>query len=285
MIKRALFNLLSLLPYPAGNRLISSTAGLAIVQRTIFRHASRGMSRCKERFGLDQSVAAMTRQHVVSTLFDPWRIRKLGTMDKNEYQRWVSITNSELITSALQRHQGVLIAICHIGMARFLPLALAREGIDCVVLEADSYYKKLALPGAEKMKSIEIRSSEGFYLKVLFQARKVLKNKGVLLMAPDGLQGMGKGSPHSFLGKERTFHGSFAAMAAQTGAVVIWTSISVRDDGRIDVRFEKSPRLDGASEEEVSTHLVSQYVGFVENVWREDITRVGLHHLTSFLSL
>lgn len=285
MIKRALFYFVSLVPYSLGSYLIDAIAARPTAQRTLFRDSLRTMSMCSKLLPGDQTLRAMVRRHVVSSGVDPWRIRKLGLMNDDEYHRWVSIINGGLIKSLQVEGKSVLIATCHIGMARFLPLAMAREGIDVIVLEGDSYYQKLNLPGADTLKSIEMRSAKGFYLKAMFQAKKVLNNVGVLLMAPDGLHGMGEGNICPFLGKERTFYAGFAGLAAMTGAVVIWVNFTTSDDGRIEIKFVKSNPVNSDSQEEVVADLMSQYVSFVEGVWKKDIANVKQRHLVNFLSL
>jgi lauroyl/myristoyl acyltransferase len=203
---------------------------------------------------------------------------------KEKYHRWVSVSNIDLIKAAQEQGRGVLLTACHIGMGRFLPLAMAREGFDIVTLEADAYYRKLNLPHAERYKSLEMRDSDGFFLKVLFQAKKHLKNAGVVLMAPDGKQGMGEGAGYSFLGSERNFYAGFGALAEQTKAVVIWCNITVHDNGRIDVELTESPQPSGSSPDEKADSLVRQYVAFVEEIWKTGIAKVNGRHIADYLS-
>jgi lauroyl/myristoyl acyltransferase len=285
VIKRAVWKILLLIPYGLGSRMFDTHGGITILQTKHFRRALRNMSMSKELLSIDQSVQTLVRRHAVSTFLDRWRIQKLGAMSLDEYHRWVTVTNSDLFKSRQAQHTGVVLAACHIGMTRFLPLALAREGIDVATLEADAYYKNLKVPGVTSLESIDLKSANGFFLKALFRAKKILDHSGILLMAPDGLHGMGEGKKYPFLGKERTFYGGFAALAAKSGAAVIFPNLAVHADGRIEVEFSEGPLGIGESQEDIVDSLVGQYVSFVEDTWKTDLHKVTGPHLTFFHSL
>jgi lauroyl/myristoyl acyltransferase len=273
------------MPYSMGSRLISIFAARPLLQGTIFKGVLLTMSKCKKLLAFDQSERTMVRRHIVSTSADPWRIWKLSSVSEHEYKRWITVRNGDLIRSKQAQGQGVLLVTCHIGMSRILPLAMNREGIDVTTLESTSYYRNKQLPGADTFKTIETKPADGFYLKVLFQAREVLNNSGVLLMAPDGRQGMGEGKQYPFLGKKRTFFGGFAALAEKTNSVVILSNITVHDNGFIDIELEECPRPLCRSQDEVIVSLVDQYVNFVENLWKTDVTKVKGRHIAYYLSL
>lgn len=284
-MKSFVFFIASLIPYGAGARLICLLSGSKTLQKLFFRGVADAMMRYREALSLDVSSTEMTRRHLIATSFDPWRIKKLSSMTDEEFFRWVTVKNLHLIKETISAGQGVLIASVHIGMARLLPLLMYRSGVDMTTLEADNYYRRHALAVAEKMKSIEMRSEEGFYLKILFKAKKVLSKGGTLLMAPDGLQGMGEGTNYPFLNKERSFFSGFASLAEKTDAKVFWIDVDVQDNGCIEIEFTHSSKPDTDTEGDVVERWVQVYAGHVESVWRRDITKVQRRHLRHFLSI
>ena len=285
MIKKVLFKVLAILPYAQGSTLISILAAIPLVQDVFFRHVVVTMKKLKQELKLEQNVRQLTHRHIVSTSFDPWRIRKLSLMSDDVYRQWVKLKNLSLIKSRHEMKQGVLLAMCHVGMARILPMVMLRENIDITMLETDSYYSQLDLPCADRIKSIEMRSSNNFFLKIVFKAKKVLKSAGVLLMAPDGLRGMGEGTDHAFLDKRRSFFGGFATLAEQTGSAVVLSDITVYNDGSIEVEFSECPDLDQIVPEQLVRRHLEFYVDHLEILWQNDISKVSTRHLNYFLSL
>ncbi len=283
MIKKVLLKTASLLPYDAGSRLIRFLAVGPVLQRTLFRRNLQAMTRLKAQLDLPQSVSELTRRHIIRTEFDPWRIGKLGHMDKTEFDRWVRFRNLDQVQAALTEGQGVLFANTHVGMARFLPLAMKRKDINVTTLEADPYYKRFNFPGIDGFDSIELRSADGFYLKAMFAAKKVLKKGGALLMAPDGLQGMGDGDAFPFLEKKRNFFSSFTGLAKQTKAKVFIGLFEVDDDGHIEVRLELCG--DFARPETEECVVLEQYIQHLEDLWKDEISSVQGRHLMHYLTL
>jgi lauroyl/myristoyl acyltransferase len=270
--------LLATLSYARGSRVLARAASSGLFQRVFFGDVRRAMACCKEKMGLDQSVTQLARDHIVSSSFDPWRIRKLALMEPGECRRWTQVRNMELLTTPLSEGRGVLLITCHAGMSRALPLLMERGGIPVTTLEADSYYGALGFSG-ERYASLEMRRNEGFYLKLLFQAKKQLQKGGVLLMAPDGKQGMGEGNEFPFLERKRMFYGGFAALAEQTGAVVIWATVAVEDDGHVVADLQTLPTPAGLPAEEARDRLLNQYVNCVESTWRSNIARINVRHI------
>lgn len=283
MIKPLLLRAASLLPYGAGSWLIGFMASGPVLQLTLFRRNRQAMTRLKAQMNLPQSVAELTRHHIIRTEFDPWRIGKLGHMDPDEFHRWVRFRNLDQVRAALETGQGVLFANTHVGMARFLPLAMKREGIDVTTLEADPYYKRFNFPGIDGFDSIELRNADGFFLKAIFSAKKVLKKGGALLMAPDGLQGMGEGDEYPFLQKKRSFFSSFTGLAKQTKAQVFIGLLEVDDNGFVEVRLE--PCGDFSQPDLDESVVLKHYIRHLEDLWQEEISSVQGRHLVHYLTL
>lgn len=285
VLKRFLLKLYLLVPYPLGSRLLYWLAGLQLVQKTFFARTVQLFTVVTKELDCPDSSTELTRRQVVTSQLDPWRVLKLAHMDDATFQRWVKIENLELLQSKLDAGQGVLIATCHTSMNRSLPMILARGGIKTTLLEGDSYFKKLNVPYGKDLDSIEMRSSDGFYLKILSQAKKVLTSGNVLTMAPDGLQGMGQGEDFPFLGKRRPFFVSFANLALKAGSAVLFCEFEPDCDGHISIRFVDCRDNDSLAMEERAASIAAQYVSHVEHLWRRDISLVHGKHLAYFCSL
>lgn len=267
-------------PYGASSRFIHMITGCEIFQKIFAKRYLKLMKAIRVELGLRQPLKELVQRQLECGLLDQWRISKLARMAPEEYEKWIKIENIELLKNEIEKGSGVLIANTHTCMSRFVPVLLAREGINVTCLEADDYYAKLKLPGLELNSSISIRGDKGFYLKALMNAKKVLKSGGVLVMAPDGLQGMASGHTTSFLGRKRPFYTTFAALAEQTSSPVIMGIFSLDSNGILNINFKK---CESDNHSETSSQLIISYVKHLESIWLQDIGAVQSRHLVNYL--
>lgn len=243
------------------------------------------MTRIREATGTEQSVAALVKRQLSSSSIDKWRILALGKMSPTEFSRWVTIKNIAAVRAALDAGTGVLLVNTHISMNRIMPVVIAREGLALTSLEADDYYAGSGVPGLEQNESITIRGDDGFYLKALMRAKKTLKSGRILLMAPDGLQGMGSGNEYEFLQRKRPFFASFATLAEQTGARVFIGNFNLADNGHLDVEFIPCDTNADSAVTGRADMIVGNYIRHLESVWKQDPGVVQAKHLAYYLNL
>lgn len=103
-------------------------------------------------------------------------------------------------------------------------------------------------------------------------ARQVLEKGGIVNVHADGRHGYSQGRLYNFLGRQRSFHTSFAELALLTGATVIAVDVTLHRNGRATLTFVGS--FDPGAAHEAYPHrverLVNQYVAFCQAKWANE---------------
>jgi lauroyl/myristoyl acyltransferase len=105
----------------------------------------------------------------------------------------------------------------------------------------------------------------GLAARVVVEMASRLVDGGLVVMQGDGLKGRVK-THVPVLGRMYPFRSGFAELAAQTGAIVLPTTIDLEASGK--VRIVLHTKLDSGPENEPHetriTNLISQYAAFIE---------------------
>ena len=282
---RRLFDLAGRLPYGAVSRLLSLFFGNPLLQHTLFRKRRRQLQRMRNLIGCSGSMARDLMRHLFGIYTIAWRANALSRCDDAAFRTWVRIENEGALAALKAAGQPALLVSCHTAISRLTPLALMRLGHDIATLEPEPYLQLMGARGAERIQSITLRGEgEKFWMKEMFQAKKVLDAKRMLHLALDGHQGTG-GVVHDFLGRKRVFHVGLAKLAIQMGAPIVLMRSTLDDDGHVNLAFLGPLDIGDASlpEDARLDRFLSHYVGMIETIWRTDLGNVSPRHLPPHL--
>lgn len=283
---RHLLDLAGALPYGMVSRLLSIFLGHPLLQRLLFGKPRRQLHRMRGLIGCSSgSVARDVTRHLLGRYTIPWRVNALSRCDDAAFRFWVRIENESVLADLKTAGTPVLLVSCHTAISRLTPLVLMRMGHDIATLEPEPYLQRMGARGAERIQSITLRGEgEKFWMKEMFQAKKVLDAKRMLHLALDGHQGTG-GAPRDFLGRKRVFHVGLATLAIQMGVPIVLVRSTLDEGGHVHMEFRGPLDLgDTAQPEAVRLdRFLDHYVGMIEAIWRTDLGNVSPRHLQPYL--
>ena len=284
-LSRRLIDLAGGLPYGAVSRVLSMLLGNPLMQRTLFRKRRRQLQRMRGLIGCTGNAARDLARHLSGLYSMPWRVNALSRLDAGAFRAWVRIENEQVLTDLKAASSPALLVSCHTAISRLTPLVLVRLGHDIATLEPEPYLQRMGARGAEQIQSITLRGEgEKFWMKEMFQSKKVLDEKRMLHLALDGHQGTG-GIEHAFLGRKRIFHLGLAKMAIQMSIPIVLVRSTLDEDGHVNLVFIGPLDVgDAVQPEEVRVkRFLDQYVDMIETIWRNDLGNVSPRHLPPHL--
>lgn len=283
--KRRLLALSGIVPYGSGSRILRFLLGTPLVQRMLLRGPRHQFKSLCQAVGTTSPPAQQFALHLQSRFSVPWRISMLSRLDDAAFDRWVHVENADLLARLQNAGRPVLLVNSHTAIARLTPLAILRLGHKLAVIEPEPYLQVMGARNLERIRFIALRGQgEKFWMKELYQARKVLAGKGIVHLALDGHQGAG-GIERNFLGRRRRFHVSLAQVAMQMDADIVLVRALLDQDGSIRLHLSEpvdtgTPEMSG--EARLSLFL-DEYVKHLECLWREFLGNVSPRHLMHFL--
>ena len=282
--KKWLLELTGGIPYSLGSRLGSMFFNFPLT-RLMFGGRRRLLQRVKKEMGGSAVTPSDLTRHLLGKFTIPWRVNALSRYNDEEFRSWVRIENEMALAHLKAAGKSTLLVGCHTAITRLVPLAVVRMGHAIAVLEPEPYLQRMGARGVEKIQSITLRGEgEKFWLKEMFQAKKVLDEKGIVHLALDGHQGTG-GVTHAFLGRKRLFHISFAKLAIQMGVPIIFVTATLNERGQVHIKFSDPLDLgdESVSEEVKLSRFLESYVGLIEKIWRDDLGNVSSRHLPPYI--
>lgn len=282
---RRLLDLAGGLPYGLASRVLAKFLGNPLLQRTLFRKRRRQLLRMRGLIGCTGGVARDLARHLLGLYSIPWRVNALSRLDDSAFRSWVRIENEKALAELKAGNSPALLVSCHTAISRLTPLVLVRLGHDIATLEPEPYLQRMGACGAERIQSITLRGEgEKFWMKEMFQSKKVLDEKRMLHLALDGHQGTG-GIEHAFLGRKRVFHIGLAKMAIQMGVPIVLVRSTLDEDGHVNLAFIGPLEVGDATQPEEARvqRFLDQYVAMIENIWRNDLGNVSPRHLPPHL--
>ena len=288
-LRRHLLDLAGGLGYGLGygltSRLLSFFFGNPLLQRSLFGKRRKQLQRMHKLIGSTGSIGRDLTRHLLGRYTIPWRVNALSRCDDAAFRVWVRIGNEAVLADLKAAGKPALLVSCHTSISRLVPLVVTRLGHAVATLEPEPYLQRMGARGAERIQSITLRGEgEKFWMKEMFQAKKVLDARGMLLLALDGHQGIG-GVAHAFLGRKRTFHVSLAKLAIQLNVPIVLVRATLEEGGQVQIDFRGPLHLGDAalSEEARLTRFLDDYVGMIEAIWRTDLGNVSPRHLPPYL--
>ena len=284
-VRRRVLDVLGRVPYGLGSRLLSVFFGNPLLQRLLFGKRRRQLNRMRCLIGCSGSVTRDLTRHLLGRYTIPWRVNALSRCEDAQFRARVRIENEAVLADLKAAGKPVLLVSCHTAISRLVPLAVMRLGHTVATLEPEPYLRRMGAYGAERIQSITLRGAgEKFWMKEIFQAKKVLDSKTVLHLALDGHQGTG-GIAHAFLGRKRIFHVGVAQLAIQMGVPIVLVRATLDEEGYIRLAFLGPLDLGDASlPDEARLHrFLDCYVGMIETIWRADLGNVSPRHLPPYL--
>lgn len=273
------------LPYGATSRLLSFLFGSRLLQRALFGQRRRQLQRMRKLIGCTGGVAHDLGLHLLGRYTIPWRVNALSRCDDAAFRSWVRIEHENVLADLKAAGSPALLVSCHTSISRLTPLTLMRLGHDIATLEPEPYLQRMGARGAERIQSITLRGEgEKFWMKEMFQAKKVLDAKRMLHLALDGHQGTG-GVEHAFLGRKRVFHIGLAKLAIQMGVPIVLVRTTLDADGHVNMAFLGPLDIGDATlpEDVRVTRFLDHYVGMIEAIWRAELGNVSPRHLPPYL--
>lgn len=272
------------IPYGLGSRLGSMFFNFPLT-RLMFGSRWRLLQRVKKEMGESSAMSSELTRHLLGKFTIPWRVNALSRCSDKAFCSWVRIENEVVLANLKAADKPALLVNCHTAIARLVPLAVVRMGHSIATLEPEPYLQRMGARGVEHIQSITLRGEgEKFWLKEMFQAKKVLDEKRILHLALDGHQGTG-GVAHVFLGRKRVFHLSLAKLAIQLGVPIILVSATLNERGQINMKFSDPLDLgDAAISADVKINrFLESYVAMIEKIWRDDLGNVSSRHLPPYI--
>lgn len=286
-VHQLVLSILGRIPYGLGAWLLGKCGAIPLIRNLILgRRRMSVLNRALPLVAPTLDLGHESVDYFSANYLMPWRANALGRCTPDELSKWVRVEGEEHFIDALGKGQGVVIMNSHTGASRLVPLVMLRRGYVVNAMEPEPWLLRMGVKGAEEINVIELRSGDNFWLKELFQAKRVLERNAILHLAVDGLQGR-KGVEYAFLGKSRTFYTSFAELAVRTGAAAVPVFSTMDAQGRITVRFE--PALDmgdpsAANDEQVKA-MVAQYIWLLEDKWRNALGNMVAKHIHHYLQM
>ncbi len=268
---RYLKEILALVPYGPGARLLSLFTGSGLVQAVFRGHKARLRAFMAEQ-GLKEPLKETFARYLTCNYLAAWRLSALSRCNQADFDRWVELRGYEIFQALRQAGRPVILCNSHYGSGKTILLALMRRGHDIHSLDRQDVFSYFGIQGQGRLISINLGPREqGFMLKQIVRARNVLADGGILHIAGDGLRGL-SGKPLPFLGRERHFPGSVAELSIATGAAILPVFGSLDRNGRIrlDILPPLAPLAGEAAREDQVAHINAQYCAFLEARWKAD---------------
>lgn len=284
-VRRRFLDILGRVPYGLGSRLLLVFFGNPLLQRLLFGERRHQLSRMRGLIGCSGSVTRDLTRHLLGRYTIPWRVNALSRCENVVFRASVRIENEAVLADLKAAGKPVLLVNCHTSASRVVPLAVMRLGHAIATIEPEPYLRRMGARGAERIQSITLRGEgENFWMKEMFQAKKVLDAKSILHLALDGHQGTG-GIAHAFLGRKRIFHISLAKLAIQMGVPIVLVRATLDEGGHVRMAFLGPLDLGDASlsDDARLDRFLDCYVGMIETIWRADLGNVAPRHLPLYL--
>jgi lauroyl/myristoyl acyltransferase len=256
-----------------------------MLQRLLFGARRQIFRRLNNLIGDSTNEVRDFSRHLLGRFTVPWRVNALSRCGDESFRSWVRIENEAVLTELKAAGKPALLVNCHTAIGRVVPLVVMRLGHATATLEPESYLQRMGVRGAARIQSITLRGEgEKFWMKEMFQAKKVLDAKGIVHLAMDGHQGIG-GVARAFLGRKRIFQVGLAKLAIEMGVPIVLVNATLDEDGHVHINFRGPLDLGDASlpDDARLDLFLDYYVSMIETIWRTDLGNVSPRHLPPYL--
>jgi lauroyl/myristoyl acyltransferase len=252
------------------------------------RNGIRSLQRLLDLLGRSDDAAEVTLGIFANHLHPlaPWREQALDRCTEAQLKRWVETSGVERLKAVQDAGQGAILVVSHLAVERVATVLLGRMGFKLNTLEYENRLAIHGIAGAALVKVWEIKETEGFMLRVVYEARKALQRGEIFLVAGDGFHG-GSEVPLAFLGRRRAFKAGFAelAIAARVPAFPVFCTVDIEGRIRLELREPLEDGQDGSDRRERVARLVGRYAALLEDCWRRHPGNVAWYHLPRYFAL
>jgi lauroyl/myristoyl acyltransferase len=266
---------LKYIPYGLANRYISWFCKTSFAQKRFFRKKLPIV----EEF-LEQFPGRWDNQEVIAGFFalnylHGWRASAVSHFRKSSFRRRVRVHGLDAFRKSYEKGRGVIVLGSHFGLPAVsfsvFPRLGYRNFYTIIGEKGSDSVKFKGMHEKNKPKTLVFkRGGESGAFGLLFEAKKLLEEGGILHLLGDGAHGR---ASHNLplLGKVRGFRATFAELSVLTGAAVFPVFIIPRK-GKIIVTIEK-PLNTGKEDMERDERVklaVKEYAAIVEKKWMEN---------------
>jgi fatty-acyl-CoA synthase len=274
----------SLLPYPAGTRLLRSITAPYGPRRSIYREPLELLESTMRGMPMEMDGETVIHRSLMTNTWTPWRQHALarpGTLE-----RWVTVTGTEIVDELDAAGRGALLVFPHSPLMRLLqrlpfvqrqPLAvignmgaagLAAQGLTTL---ADAFARGVP------MSRTAVRSAQ------LAHAARLLGGGGRAVILADDDDGVG-GIQVPFHGRWRPFRPGAAELALRTGAAFVPMFGSMDLDGRISFEVLAPLEAEGSDHLARVRSLLDRYAALLERRYTVELGAMDWYILRKLAS-
>ena len=277
----------ALLPFGAGMALRSALARSALVRRGLRHGDLARLAALRAELGHAGLRDDAERRHLLASPSGPWLRWTMAAVERrplSELAPWFQIDGLERLASARAAGHGVLLTNAHRGAGLLVPALLARRGVTLSAVQSPGLARALEPEDASRLELIEIDERDPGAARRA--AERALQAGAVVHFAPDGFLGKG-GVEVAFLGRRRTLRAGFAALALDTGAIVLPIDAPLDATGRATLCIDEplQPPPPALARGPAIAAWVERYAARVERLWRDDPGNVFADHVRRVLAL
>jgi len=277
-----------LLPYPVGARLLERLCRTRWVQLSLFRRQLNLLHQGIAALNLTPGAKHIIQHSLRANFLRFYRLAALAYCPSERINQWLQVEGLELLQDAHRQGKGVIILNSHTTLAHILSLALSRNGFNELLTVGDDAMK-LDLLGMQEVNPASATVGAPkimYFLRQLQEAKRILKQGGVVQVAADGSYGASIVEA-PFFGHRRPFRTGFAELSATTGAVSLPAIVTIMPGGVVRVVFH-APFLDNPPESGQRAQvaaLMSQYIDFNRRLWSSQLGDLKWRQIQRFLDL
>jgi lauroyl/myristoyl acyltransferase len=206
------------------------------------RRRSRTLFRMLDREGIEYDPRQTAIRYVLKTRLFPWGLCRFSKCFRKELDRWVTVVGFENLAPLLDNGSGVLLLTGHFGIGLIVKVALAAKGYTVHNLRgSDGFVRRYGLTAGDlpfKEMYIEDDESPGL-VRTTTKVRDLLRSGNIVMSTLDGNKRGGDDIWLPLMGYRRPFRTGLPVIAALAGARIVQYVATPREDGSIEVRFDR----------------------------------------------
>lgn len=260
------------LPYALSIRLWSGLVARHRRARTaLFHEAVEQVRAAADALELDAPPTDAVDAALRRIVWDRLRVGLVGGLARSssgQLNRWVRCEGIETLERARRGGRGVVVLNSQFGVARAVPVVLARSGYGVYALTGGDLVGRLDRSSLRRIPNLERGVMSAFPLRELQRAGAALREGRLVHAVGTGRLGTSEVT-RIFCGRVRPFRLGFAALALHAAAAVAPTFATLDSRGRIRIELLDpldTPPVEASWEERIAC-LVDQYARILERRW------------------
>ena len=277
------------IPYRTGSAMISWFCSTSYARNDYFKKKVHLINTFLEETELGKSSPELITRMLNAFFLKKWRIMAISNLKERKFKKYIQIRNLKTFEDNYAKKKGIILIGSHFGLTEVSISLFPRLGYS-------DFYTVVGSGGAQSEKFTGINSkiksntlvfdnfSDVEMFKLLFKAKNVLEEGGIVHILADGYHGKSSFT-FPFLSKLRGFRGSYAELALSTEAEIFPIFITPGDHGKVnvDIRNPLDKGTDEQSREERTKHIVGQYVDQLSEKWKSNPQFVNWGHMEKYL--